>query len=80
MFSCKQSYKYINKLYISKLTALRNSRKTNSNFQRYNLSNIFFLVYKHTCKQKILNKRDNNMKPVFLLYIFQVNMFSVFHV
>lgn len=27
MFSCKQSYKYINKLNISKLTTLRNTRK-----------------------------------------------------
>lgn len=48
MFSCKQYYKYINKLHISKLTAQRNNRKTNSNFQRYILSNMF--VFKHTKK------------------------------
>lgn len=41
MFSCKQYYKYINNLHISKLTAQRNTRKTNSNFQRFILSNIF---------------------------------------
>lgn len=46
MFSCKQYYKYINKLHISKLTILRNTRKTNSNFQRFILSNMF--VFKHT--------------------------------
>lgn len=46
MFSCKQYYKYNNKLYISNLTAQRNTRKTNSNFQRIILSNIF--VFKHT--------------------------------
>lgn len=27
MFSCKQYYKYINKLHISKLTTLRNTKK-----------------------------------------------------
>lgn len=46
MFSCKQYYKYINKLHISKLKAQRNYRKTNSDFQRNILSNIF--VFKHT--------------------------------
>lgn len=46
MFSCKQYYKYNNKLYISNLTAQRNTRKTNSNFQRIILSNIF--VFNHT--------------------------------
>lgn len=46
MFSCKQYYKYINKLHISKLTTLRNTRKTNSNFQRFILSNKF--IFKHT--------------------------------
>ena len=46
MFSCKQYYKYINKLHISKLTTLRNTRETNSNFQRFILSNMF--VFKHT--------------------------------
>lgn len=46
MFSYKQYYKYINNLHISKLTAQRNTRKTNSNFQRFILSNIF--VFKYT--------------------------------
>lgn len=46
MFSCKQYYKYINNLHINKLTAQRNTRKTNSNFQSFGLSNIF--VFKHT--------------------------------
>ena len=46
MFSCKQYLKHINKLHISKLTAQKNTRKTNFNFQRYILSNIF--VFKHT--------------------------------
>lgn len=45
MFSCKQYYKYINNLHISKLTALRNTRKTYSKFQSFILSNIF--VFKH---------------------------------
>lgn len=46
MYSCKQYYKYINNFHISKLTAQRNTRKTNSNFQRFILSNIF--VFKYT--------------------------------
>ena len=48
MFSCKQYYKYINKLHISKLTTERNTRKTYSNFQRFNLSNK--IAFKHTKK------------------------------
>ena len=46
MFSCKQYYKYINNLHISKLTAQRDTRKTYPNFQRFIHSNIF--VFKHT--------------------------------
>lgn len=46
MFSCKQYYKYIKNLHISKLTARRKTRKAYSNFQRFILSNIF--VFKHT--------------------------------
>ena len=46
MFSCKQYYKYSYKLDISKLTTQRSTRKTISNFQRFNLSNIF--VFKHS--------------------------------
>lgn len=45
MFSCKQYYKYINILHISKLTALRNTKK-----------NIFklskFRSFKHICFQR----------------------------
>lgn len=51
MFSCKQSYKYINKLHISKLTTERNNRKTNSNFQRFILSNIFVFKYTKKCSK-----------------------------
>lgn len=51
MFSCKQSYKHTNKLHISKLTTERNTRKANSNFQRFNLSNIF--IFKHTKKNAV---------------------------
>lgn len=46
MFSCKQYYKHINNLHISKLTAQRNTRKAYSNFQGFILSNI--LIFKHT--------------------------------
>ena len=46
MFSCKQYYKYINNIHISKLTAQRNTRKAYSNFQSLILSYIF--VFKHT--------------------------------
>ena len=48
MYSCKQSYKYINILHVSKLTAQRNTRKAYSNCQSFNLSNI--RVFKHTKK------------------------------
>lgn len=46
MFSCKQYYKYINNLHISKLTVQRNTSKAYSNFQSFFLSYIF--VFKHT--------------------------------
>lgn len=46
MFSCKQYYKHINNLHISKLTAQRNARKACSNIQCFILSYIF--VFKHT--------------------------------
>lgn len=40
MFSCKQSYKYINKLHISKLTTERNTRKLILTFK-----NTFFQTF-----------------------------------